>query len=496
MRKPVRLCLLALLLAAVTALPSAAELLNTYTYDYWGDEKRSPAGYRVGAVLTGETAGTAAFKAPQDLFIDENGDIYVADTENARVVVLDTAGKFRREYTSFTASDGGTVTLSEPTGLFVSAEGELFIVDREQKHTLRCTADGRVLTVYEKPDTEDIAFTGIDYIPQKVVADRSGYVFILCKDLYQGTMMYTLDGKFVNYFGANRATLTLIQQMQQLTKRFMTKEQRERITQVIPNAVSNMDIDENDFLYTSTAAATTTTEQLRRLNPKGVNIMESSDALRDTYKDIYGDLRTKWANGMLYQTKMVDVAYDSAGLINGLDQTFGRIFQYDLEGHLVFAFGGTGTQEGLFEQAVAVDSFGGSLYVLDSEKNSITVFEETTYGAYIHEAIRLYNEGKYDEAERYWLSVIDQNCNYSLTYIGLGKIKYEQQDYRAAMAYFRQGEDRTSYGEAFKQVRNAFLRAYGLPVLLVVLCAGLVAAAAVKTVKRIRRGGAKRRGSQ
>ena len=66
---------------------------------------------------------------------------------------------------------------------------------------------------------------------------------------------------------------------------------------------------------------------------------------------------------MLYQTKMVDVAYDSAGLINGLDQTFGRIFQYDLEGHLVFAFGG-------------------SLYVLDSEKNSITVFEETTYGAY------------------------------------------------------------------------------------------------------------------
>ena len=31
MRKPVRLCLLALLLAAVTALPSAAELLNTYT---------------------------------------------------------------------------------------------------------------------------------------------------------------------------------------------------------------------------------------------------------------------------------------------------------------------------------------------------------------------------------------------------------------------------------------------------------------------------------
>ena len=132
MRKTIRLCLLTLLIAATAVMPSAAELLNTYTYDYWGDEKRSPAGYRVGAVLTGETAGTTAFKAPQDLFIDDNGQMYVADTENGRVVVLDAAGQLQKEYTGFTAADGSTVTLSEPTGLFVTADGELFVVDREQ----------------------------------------------------------------------------------------------------------------------------------------------------------------------------------------------------------------------------------------------------------------------------------------------------------------------------------------------------------------------------
>lgn len=470
MRKGLCLCVLALCIATLSEFSAAAHVLNTYTYDFWGDEKRSPAGYCVDKVISGESSGTTPLSNPQDLFVAGDGSLYVADTDNHRVVVLNRDGSFRKEMTRFTKEDGVTVDLQKPTGIFVTADGEILIVDSEKRHTLRCTAEGRVLTIYKKPNTQDITFTGLDYIPQKVVADKSGYVFILCKDLYQGTMMYTVDGEFVNYFGANRATLTLIQQMQQLYKRFMTKEQRERITRVIPNAISNIDIDEHDFLYTCTSAVTNTSEQLRRLNPKGVNIMESSDSLKDSFQNIFGDLRMKWANGQLYQTKLVDVAYDEAGLINGIDQTFGRIFQYDLEGHLVFAFGGVGTQEGNFDQAVAIDTYEGNLYVLDSVKNSITVFKETDYGAYIHKAIRLYNDGKYEEAEDYWLSVIDLNCNYTLTYIGLGKIKYEQQDYRAAMYYFRQGEDRQSYGNAFKQVRNAFLRSYGLPVLLGTIC--------------------------
>ncbi len=494
MHKRLISCVTALWMVIGLALPaSAANVINTYTYDYWGDEMRSPAGYQVAEVVTGATCGTTAFSNPQDMYIAGDGTVYVADTDNDRIVVLNPDRSFRREITSFIL-DGGTTALNKPTGLFVTDEGELYVVDSENKRTLRCDPDGNVLTVYAKPDSEEIAFTGIDYIPQKVVADHSGYVFILCKDLYQGAMMYTLDGTFVNYFGANKPELALIQQMHLLTKRFMTKEQRERITQVIPMAISNMDIDEEGFLYTSTAASGTTTEQLRRLNPKGVNIMESSDTLKDTYENVYGDLRTKWANGQLYETAMVDVAYDENGLVNGLDRTFGRVFQYDNEGHLVFAFGGIGDQEGNFRQAVAIDTYEGAIYVLDCEKNSITVMEETSYGAYIHEALRLYNEGMYEEAEKYWLQIVDLNCNYTLTYIGLGKIKYEQQDFVAAMEYFRLGEDRQSYGDAFKQVRNEFLRSYGLPVLLGAVCVGIVVFAVVWIVKNVRKWRTKRGG--
>lgn len=494
MHKRLITCAVTLWMMVGLAFPAgAANVINTYTYDYWGDEKRSPAGYQVAGVITGDTCGTTAFSNPQNLYITADGTVYVADTDNDRIVLLNRDGSFRQEITSFVL-DGGTTTLNKPTGLFVTGEGELYVVDSENKRTLRCDPDGNVLTVYTKPASEEIAFTGIDYIPQKVVADHSGYVFILCKDLYQGAMMYDLEGNFINYFGANKPVLTLVQQMQQLTKRFMTKEQRERITQVIPMAISNMDIDGGGFLYTSTAASGTATEQLRRLNPKGVNIMQSSDTLKDSYANVYGDLRTKWANGQLYETAMVDVAYDENGLVNGLDRTFGRVFQYDNEGHLIFAFGGIGDQVGTFRQAVAIDTFEGDIYVLDSEKASITVMEETSYGAHIHEALRLYNEGLYEEAEEYWLQIVDLNCNYTLTYIGLGKIKYEQQDYVAAMEYFRLGEDRESYGDAFKQVRNEFLRSYGLPVLLGVLCVGTVTYAVVRIVKNIRKWRAKRGG--
>lgn len=494
MRKGILMCVVALILGMVISpVAEAANVLNTYTYDYWGDEQRSPAGYQVEEVVTGSATGTANFKNPQDLFVAPNGEIYVADTENNRVVILDKNLKFKREMVEFT-QDGEKTHLSSPSGLFVSEEGEVYIVDQDNKRTLRCDQKGNVLSVYARPDSQMIAFTGIDYIPEKVVADHSGYVFILCRDMYQGAMMYTKDGEFVNYFGANKPVLSLVQQVQMLTKKYMTKEQRERINRVIPAPISNMDIDDEGFLYVSTGQAGTTTDQIRLLNPKSVNIMKKNDAIKENFANVFGDLKTKWASGRVWQTAIIDVAYDGDGLIVGLDRTYGRIFEYDTEGHLVFAFGGTGTQEGTFGYVSAIDTYDGDIYVLDAEKANITVFEETAYGEYIHKAIALYNEGFYEEAEQYWLQVVDYNCNYTLTYIGLGKIKYEQQDYLAAMEYFKLGEDRIGYGDAFKQVRNQFLREKGLPLMMGALVLIVVLYIVVKIVKKAKSKKASRTG--
>ena len=63
-----------------------------YSYDFWGNPVEMPACYTPAAVCLGRETGAGDFKAPQDLFVDSRRQIYVADTGNNRLVILDYGG--------------------------------------------------------------------------------------------------------------------------------------------------------------------------------------------------------------------------------------------------------------------------------------------------------------------------------------------------------------------------------------------------------------------
>ncbi|MHB1452598.1 MAG: hypothetical protein ACYCYM_01410 [Saccharofermentanales bacterium] len=447
----------------------AASVYNTYTYHYWGIAQRSPDGYEVERVLNGVMLGSGDFSNPQDLFIGPDGDIYIADTENSRVIIYDNDFNVKKIIQEVTV-DGTITPLVKPTGLFVSDDGKLFIVDTENKVVYRCSLDGIVDVIYQKPSIE-FEFTGIDYIPLKVVADTNGYVYVLCKNMYQGTMMYEETGRFVSYFGANRTKMSLQTVYNSFLKKFMTKEQRARITKQVPVGIANFDIDRKNFIYTCTSATVGLdpgTEQIRKLNPKGINVLPASTSIMPRYQKMYGDLVAVWRSGRVNTTTLIDVDYDEEGYINCIDETRGRIFQYDNESNMIFAFGSTGDQEGTFKRPVAIDSYNGKIYILDSEKKNIVILKKTLYCEYVHSAINLYGQGRYAESEQFWDEVLKLNKNFNLTYLGLGKIRFEQQDYKAAMDYFRIAEDRANYGRAYKQYRNGILRSFVIQAIIIV----------------------------
>ncbi len=462
----------AILLLVGMILPAAAsDVYDTYTYDYWGEPSRSPDGYEVDQVINGEEIGCGRLNNPQDLYIDDAGDIYIADTDNGRVIICDNSLKLKKIITEVTAADGSKTALVKPNGLFVTKDRQLLIVDKELKTTFRCDMDGNIKQIYQKPDNE-IEFTGIDYIPLKVIADQNGYVYILAQDIHQGLLTYKMDGMFTGYFGANPTKITLQTMATAVWKRFMTKEQRSKVTQIVPVGIGNVDIDNENFIYTCTSAIVgldVGTEQIRKINPKSMDILPTNTSIIPQYQKVFGDLEAKVSDNRVNSSTLSDICYDEDGFITALDDSGGKIFQYDNDCNLLFAFGNNGSQKGTFSKATAIDNYDGKLYVLDALKRNVVVLSKTMYGEYLHQAIIHYTNGEYDKSEAYWNEVLKLNNNLGVAYIGIGKIKYQQQDYAAAMEYFKAGEDRVNYGKAFEHCRNEVIRSLIIPILIMIV---------------------------
>src|SRR5690606_10215704 len=58
---------------------------ESYTYNFWLDIVRSPHAYLPDEESTGSSMGTTDLNAPSDLFIADNGYMYIADTNNNRI---------------------------------------------------------------------------------------------------------------------------------------------------------------------------------------------------------------------------------------------------------------------------------------------------------------------------------------------------------------------------------------------------------------------------
>ncbi|MBW7454700.1 YIP1 family protein [Paenibacillus sepulcri] len=121
---------------------------------------------------------------------------------------------------------------------------------------------------------------------------------------------------------------------------------------------------------------------------------------------------------------------------------------------------------------------GGSMLVLDKDNNRLSVFEPTPYGSWIRDAVvSLYN-GRTDQSTAAWKKVLQLNGNFDVAYIGIGKSLLKQGDNRAAMDYFKLGNNREYYSESFKRYRKDVVFAHFGTIVLVIalLAAGLVTA--------------------
>ena len=537
------LCCL-LMLATVTGPASADDGFRTsytYTYDYWGEVQSSPDAYRVLTVIDSVTLGLdqdggERIRNPKSIFVQEvDGEthLYICDTNNNRIldIVREDTSKFTlariidhmtgaeadpqefvpetvpepegdgteepegeeaAEGTGAEAEAGEAVPfdpnkLSQPYDVSVDPEGNIYVADYGNQRIVKMDKNLRWIQSFTKPS--DATFDqSLKFLPKRLVVDVAGRVYALCQNVNKGLVKYESDGEFSGFIGANTVSVSMAEYIWK--RYFMSKEQRAQSESFVPTEYENIYIDKEGFIY-----ATNTVfdegdllgggaKPIRRLNSMGTDILIKNDR----YPPI-GDL--DWVYGTDNASKdkgpsrFIDVTVMDNDIYVALDYTRGRLFGYDSQGILLWSFGTKGNTDGAFNSAASIEHMGYDLLVLDSLKNSVTVFTPTEYGRTIYEASETYLDGEYDRSADLWRDVLKMNSNYPLAFRGIGRAILRQNEYKEAMDYFELAHDRENYGRAFKLYRKEWIEK-NIWWILLILAALLILPLARGRIKRLK----------
>lgn len=456
LRRAKRLIIYILLISLVLAPAAqvAAESESyTYSYEYFDLQLESPDAYTPTDLLLGSKLGIGDFTNPKSLFVRDEY-LYIVDSGNNRIVVVDSYFEYIRTIDKV-FNNGEELTFLNPSDVFVDEKGDLYICDTDNNRVLHTDKDLNLIKTYVKP--EDPTILGeTNFIPVKCVADKSGRLFVLAGNVNQGFMEFDKYGNFNNFTGANPVKATFWQALQ---KRLMTKEQRARMILFVPTEYSNLAIDKDDFLYATTTTFTTnqlatmkTVNPVRKLNSIGDDIL-----VRNGYEPPIGDLQWGAGGDVSGPSRFEDVTPMENDTYFCLDRNRGRIFGYDFQGNMLYAFGGLGNKLGYFQYPVSIEHMGTDLFVLDNRASAVTRFTLTEYGTYINEGLALYKEGNYEESANYWRKALHLNGNYDLAYIGIGRALLREGKYKEAMKYFESKRDYNNYSKAFAEYRQEWV---------------------------------------
>lgn len=456
----------------------------TYNYDMWGVPVPSPDAYRVTAFILGEHLGVGHFVNPRDLQVHGNM-LYVVDTGNNRIVVIEfhEDGTFEAVQVVYHVTiEGQPSTFDRPHGIFVSpwpaSYGEKWIADSHNNRVLHVDADWNVLTLIDNDMLERSAIDldDMDFLPQKLAVDFSGRIFVQAARVNRGLMEFERYGYFAGYMGAPDVVVSPWQRFWRMTH---TREQRERSILFVPVEYNNVSIDHEGFLFVTTSSEDV--EPVRRLNAMGNDVM-----IRNDWEYPVGDVW--WGTGAHISgpSELIDTTALPNNTFVVFDRTRGRLFAYDSQGILLFAWGGRGHREGFFMLPAALCSMGYTLFALDASMAAITRFDLTEYGALINQALDMYQRGLYEESYNTWQEVLRMNGNFGLAYIGIARTQLRRGYYREAMRYFRLQNDARNYGRAFGFYRRQWMED-NFWIFALVLGVAMIVPPVVKRVVRVRR---------
>jgi hypothetical protein len=542
MKKKLYLSVVSAVSAIITFLSfsALAAPYSNYTYDYKGDYYYEPqamipdAFYDWTKMIEGHPDEAelrkTPFDHPEDFLIAPDGTVFISDTGNHRIVMLNDKFKLINIITRYETEEG-TEYLNSPTGLALDKNGHLYVCDLGNKQIVKYqyTPDGECqsLKVFEEPELPEMIYKGVSaipgyetpapeaaepgeeaqenndekkfsgyvYQPMCVAIDSTNRLYVLSRGLNEGILELDTEGKFAQFIAPARVSLTPAQRLRRF---FMSEEQLRRDWVPVPPVYNSMAIDDEGFLYVTTASifgeqlimhmragrnATQDGATVRRVNASGIDVLKR----KGNWPPV-GDIllnRTDFSH-------LVDIAVYPSGIYSILDRYRSKVFTYDQEGNLLFIFGCKGNVLGTFDNPIALGIMpdNKSIAVLDGKIGQLNVYRPTEYAEIIFEANRLHSEFEFEASNEMWDRLLSISSNSEIGYVGKGKYEYQSRNYKAAMHYFRLGNSRENYSKALEQYRKGIIERFMPYIMWLAVIGGLVLAGLSinKRIQRIRRG--------
>ncbi|WP_235600022.1 hypothetical protein [Alkalihalobacillus trypoxylicola] len=426
----------------------------SYNYSFWEESVPAPAAYEAINLIDGESLGVGALNEPNDLHITRDGQVFILDSGNNRIIHLDEHYNLVEVMDAFQL-DGVTQNFSNPQGIFVNDDGHIFVADTGNNRVIHFDETYHVVKMIDEPESE-LLNDSFTFLPVKVVVDYAERVFVMADGVFDGFMEFSIEGDFTTFIGANRVRVDPIEY---LWKRFATREQRSQMVMYVPTEFTSLDIDEKGFIYAT--SADNSDDMIKKLNARGDDILR-----REGYFSPRGDIRYTQSAG---PSRMIDISVADHEIYSVLDARRGRIFTYNGDGHLMYVFGSIGNKVGQFHTPIAIERNADQFLVLDRALGEVTIFSTTEYGQILNEAVKSYETGNEERAHQLFAEAVNMNVNLEFAYTGIGKALLRQDEFEGAIDHFIQSMDRANYSKAYQLHRNQTLREHFSTVMTVAI---------------------------
>ena len=479
-------CALVMLLpiSAFAAIP-----YSTYTYSIDGLVLDSPDAYvpsGSGAYNFTAMGLDKDLAAPSDIEADKEGNIYITDKGNNRIVVLDKYYKVKDNgyIDKFVNADGVEDSFNTPTSTFVVDDGDyrgLYVCDKGNKRIV--VFDHETLEFKRtigQPRSELVD----SYDPVSCVVDKYGRIYVAPEMTKNGILVMTSHGEFINFIGAPKVAVEGLAAILALIAPAAVEQGN------TPTTYANLELDSTtgEFVYgtiifsseyeanqlNSITSKTSDYSPVRLLNANGTDIMKRNGFFAPA-GEVAVELNViKTAANETAPTgvsTIKDVSSGPDGVWSIIDNKRSKVYTYDSDGNLLYIFGDRGAEFGNIQKATAITYQGTNIIVLDENNRSFTVYRRTQYAEILSHAIQKQNERKYDEAAELWNQVLARNNNFDTAYVAMGKALYRAEKYEEAMKYFQNAFDTENYALAFKEIRADIMADWFVLVIVVIIVA-------------------------
>ncbi len=426
-----RLLVLCLIILTISVVNTEASQTTTYTYtvvDQPSGDGKSHLARTQDAYIPERTVTDLGLSSPSDMFIGDDGYLYIADTGNKRIVIYDIS-------LDVCIDEIECSGFKLPKGVCVTDNGYVYVADSMASAVFGFNEKHERVRKLERPNVP--AFDATAFDPHKIAVDEYDNIYLVGEGVYNGIIQLSDSGEFLGFFAVNDTKLSLLQRIQSL---IFTREQKDKISDINPTTFANIGIDSRGILYTVTNDETVNAIKKHKTN--GSNMFTS----------------TVFSNG-----DMTDVWVDEQFLVYASSKQ-GYIDIYTSDGDLIFEFGSNETRldvAGLFNSLVslAVDKEG-YIWALDGAKGYLQSYRPTEYATQIYTALSLYDAGYYEDALAAWGNVLVLNQMSVIAHNGMGNAYMSKYDFENAMLHYEIAGNHEKYSDSFWELRNMWLQKY------------------------------------